>query len=220
MKAAFINAGPLETGGPQQDALQELGSLVGEGVEILRLTLCHSGFDGELLSEIAVCDAWVFAFETPGGEAPENLIACLQILGRFFGLCPHRRITVYVLALDADGEHEKGGEAAVERLRAWCEETALCWGGSVGLSETALLFGGRALAPSMRRSVRHALETLAAGISGKAPVPMAGQFVSPDLPLFLRRLMRSGRKKPPVPPEIRPDSADHEPDEDKGEDAP
>lgn len=195
MKAAFINAGPLVTGGAQQDALQEVQSLMGADVEAVWLTVCHSSIDGEQLAEISGCDAWIFAFETPGGEMPENLPACLQVLGRFFSFCPHRKTAVYALVLDPDGEHEKDGRDAIEILRTWCEEATLSWGGGVGLSETALLYGQRALAASMRRSVRRALETLAAGIAGTVPTPLADQYAAPDLPRFLRRLMRAGREK-------------------------
>lgn len=212
MKAAFINAGPLMTGGAQQDALREVHDLLGADIEAVWLTMCHSSIDGEQLAEISGCDVWLFAFEAPGGEAPENLTACLQVLGRFFSFCPHRKTAVYVLALDADGEREKGGQAAIESLRAWCGEATLSWGGGVGLSETALLYGPRALSPSMRRSARRALETLGASIEGRVPVPLADQFAAPDLPRFLRRLMRASREKAEaqVPAEPPKDTGDAE----------
>lgn len=225
MKAAFINAGPLTTGGAQQDALREVQALLGADVEAVWLTMCHSSIDGEQLAEISGCDAWIFAFEIPDDEdIPENLPACLQVLGRFFSFCPHRKTAVYVLALDPDGEREKGGQGTIEILRTWCEEATLSWGGGVGLCETALLYGPRALAASMRRSVRHALEVLAAGIEGKASIPLADQYAAPDLPRFLRRLMRAGREKataqaPAETPKGAEESGDPRPADraDKGE---
>lgn len=185
MRIAMINASPKSSNSASAELLKDLKACMKKDHIYSDITFHNSDVSDAAISNLNVCDAWVFAFPLYVDGVPSHLLSCLQQIET--SDIPNKNIMIYCIV--NSGFYEgKQNAIAIEIMKNWCYKSGLQWGSGIGVGGGGGLSQMKSapIGKGPKASLGKAFSTLGNHIENKTT--SENIYISIDFPRWLYKL--------------------------------